>query len=251
MSKYTTEVRFICESMIGLKDSVGYNDTERVIAEAAPKIFNFPFPIYDEAYKPVLEAKILRHYYTREIAFETVGLWQLKLATKLNEIMPYYNKLYASELYTFNPLYDVDITKDHTGEKETNSSGSSTGHAEYSDTATTDRTTTDDGETWNYFQDTPQGGLTGIENLSYLTNATKNTGENTNTVDDTTSKEGENDSTTTTQENITDADSYIEHIVGSNGGQSYSAKILEFRKTLLNIDMMIIEDLKDLFFLLW
>lgn len=239
MSKYTTEVRFICETYAGLTDSVGFNDIETVIAKALPKIFNFNFPIYDESYRTVLETKIIRHYYTREIAFETAGLWQLKLSTKLNEIMPYYNKLYNSELYNFNPLYDVDLTKDRTGNRETNSTGSSTGHADFSDSATVT------GENWQYFQDTPQGGLTGVNNLNYLTNATKNTDSNSN------SREGENDSRTTTTEKVTDEDSYIEHIIGSNGGQSFSAKIIEFRKSLLNIDLMIIDELKDLFFLLW
>ena len=239
MSKYTTEVRFICETFAGLSDSVGYNDVETVISKAIPKVFNFDFPIYDENYRVILETKILRHYYTREIAFETTGLWQLKLATKLNEIMPYYNKLYNSELYSFNPLYDVDLTKDRTGSRETNSSGSSTGHADFSDTTTVDN------ENWQYYQDTPQGGLTNVNNLSYLTNATKNTDDNT------TEREGENDSRTTTTEKVTDEDSYIEHVVGSNGGASYSAKIMEFRQTLLNIDLMIINELQDLFFLLW
>ena len=57
------------------------------------------------------------HYYTREIGFETVGLWKLKLQTKLNEIMPYYNKLYETELLKYNPLYDVDMTTTNVGQK--------------------------------------------------------------------------------------------------------------------------------------
>lgn len=75
-------------------------------------MFDFQFPIFDESYRSVIETKILRHYYTREIGLETVGLWKLKLNTKLNEIMPYYNKLYKSELIEFNPLYDVELTRE-------------------------------------------------------------------------------------------------------------------------------------------
>ena len=110
MSKYTTEVRFICESITGHEDSVGFDDVDSVISDALPLIFDFEFPIFDEAYRSVLETKILRHYYTREIGLETYGLWKLKLQTKLNEIMPYYNKLYETELFKYNPLYDVPIT---------------------------------------------------------------------------------------------------------------------------------------------
>jgi len=112
MSKYTTEVRYICEHFSGLSESVGYNDVEQVIKNCLTKVFDFNFPIFDESYRTVLETKILRHYYTREIGLETVGLWKLKLNTKLNEIMPFYNQLYKSELIDFNPLYDVELTRE-------------------------------------------------------------------------------------------------------------------------------------------
>ena len=117
MSKYTTELRFICETEAGETESVGYSDVDDVIAAALPHIFDFDFPIFDENYRTTLETKIIRHYYTREIGLETYGLWKLKLQTKLNEIMPYYNKLYESELFTYNPLYDVDMTTTHIGRK--------------------------------------------------------------------------------------------------------------------------------------
>ena len=128
MSKYTTELRFICETLTGLKESVGYADTAHVIEQSAPLIFSFPFPVDDEAYRPILERKIIRHYYTREISEETYGLWKLRLETKMNEIMPYYNKLYASERLEFNPLYDVDMTTTREGEN-------------HSDTTTTENST--------------------------------------------------------------------------------------------------------------
>jgi hypothetical protein len=111
MSKYTTEVRFICETASGLGESKGYTDVDTIITNAIPKIFTFTFPIFDENYRTVLEKKILKHFYTREIGEETVGLWKLRLDTRLNEIMPYYNKLYKSELLEFNPLYTVDLTR--------------------------------------------------------------------------------------------------------------------------------------------
>lgn len=112
MSKYTTEVRFICEEQSGLMKSVGYADVGEVIEKARPRIFDFPYPIFDQNYKPVLETKILMHYYTREISEETYGLWKLRLRSKLNEIMPYYNQLYSSELIKFNPLWDTDLLTD-------------------------------------------------------------------------------------------------------------------------------------------
>ncbi|MBO7695347.1 MAG: hypothetical protein J6T10_22210 [Methanobrevibacter sp.] len=111
MSKYTTEIRFICENANDLDVSKGYKSINEIITGAIPKVFDFDFPIFDESYREVLERKILKHFYTREICEETVGLWKLRLDTKLNEIMPYYNKLYESELLEFNPLYTANLTR--------------------------------------------------------------------------------------------------------------------------------------------
>ena len=47
MSKYTTELRFICETYAGLDESVGGDSVENVITNALPKLFNFSFPIFD------------------------------------------------------------------------------------------------------------------------------------------------------------------------------------------------------------
>lgn len=93
----------------GCTESQGYDEVENIVTLAAPKIFN-NFPIFDENYRLALEKKILMHYYTREICEETVGLWKLRLATRMNEIMPYFNKLYDSELLKYEPFYDVDLT---------------------------------------------------------------------------------------------------------------------------------------------
>ena len=115
MSKYTTEVRFICEEAAGLKDSVGYNDVNEVVEKAYPKIFDSSLVFYDEETKTRLLPKILIHYYQREIGFETVGLWKLKLNQKMREILPYYNQLYASEALEYDPLKNVDNYHTHEG----------------------------------------------------------------------------------------------------------------------------------------
>lgn len=113
MSNYTTQIRFICESKSGFSESVGFSGIMETIENSVDDIFNFEWPIFDEAYRVPLEIKILRHFYTREICEETFGLWQLRLCDRLNVIMPYYNQLYKSELIKFNPMYDVDLTTEH------------------------------------------------------------------------------------------------------------------------------------------
>lgn len=198
MSKYTTEVRFICENEAGLTESKGFNDVNSIITSAAPDVFNFDFPIFDEAYRIPLEIKILRHYYTREICEETVGLWKLRLQDRLNIIMPYYNQLYRSELLEFNPFYDVNLTREHTRENEGNETRTNTESKDRTEVINTDTTSTntnvgkatgatttmENGTTheedarWDLYSDTPQGGIDVITNdgdgvigNTYLTNA--------------------------------------------------------------------------------
>ena len=119
MSKYTTEVRYICEQKSGLEESVGFASVDNVLNNAWDKIFTTRCTFFDESYRPILCKKILKHYYMREIGAETVGLWLLWLNTKLEEIMPYYNQLYRSELLQFDPFNNVDLTrtKEKTGEE--------------------------------------------------------------------------------------------------------------------------------------
>ena len=226
MSKFTTEVRYICETYAGLEKSAGFNDVETVINNSYEKVFNFDFPIFDEAYRPILEKKILRHYYTREIGDETVGLWKLRLCNKLNEIMPYYNQLYKSQLIEFNPLYDVDLTRDYLRKNDNENSGERSGSASGSDT------------NWNLFNDTPQGGLTDIEDMKYLTTATKDYGNSSNSSSNEYSGE------------LHGIEDYLEHVKGINGG-NLSKKLMDYRKSFLNIDRDILNDLKGLFFYLW
>lgn len=219
MSNYTTQVRFICETYANLNESSNSGDVDSVIELSMDKVFDFEYPIFDESYRRVLQKKILKHYYTREICAETVGLWKLWLNTRLNEIMPYYNKLYETEQLKFNPLHDVDITRTHSG------TGSNTGNSK----------SISDGTTWDKFSATPQGDVVGLENDEYLTSATKNT--NNNKIESNT--------------RIHTTDEYVERVTGKQGGISYTSMIKGYRDILINIDTKIIGELSDLFMQIW
>lgn len=291
MSKYTTEIRFIVETKAGLKESVGASKINEILEKAIPEIFNFDFPIFDETYRTLLEKKILRHFYTREIGFETFGLWQINLETKLNEIMPLYNQYYKSTLLEFNPLMDIDLyTKADTkfdstsiGDSKSDSTSKSSGT---DDSNTINNTTIDgtgkttstntsknDGSSTDYdkYSDTPQGSLTNVQNDKYLTNARmkNNSHEDTttengtvNTTDKTTNKttgevHGKNTSSgnintnVTTNNKINNINDYLQHVSGKTSTRSYPQMIKEYRDIFLNIDMMILNDLEELFFQLW
>ena len=141
MSKYTTEVRFICESKSGLENSSGAYNVDEVIAGAWNKIFTSKAPFFDESYRSVLCQKILKHYYLREICCETVGIWKLWMNERLETIMPYYNQLYESELIKFEPLNDVNLTRKHDRTVE----GTEERNGETSDTANGTREITNNG----------------------------------------------------------------------------------------------------------
>lgn len=235
MSKYTTQVRFICESKSGLEVSGGSGDVDNIIAGSWNKIFTSKAPFFDEAYRSVLCSKILKHYYMREICCETVGIWTLWMNTRLEEIMPYYNQLYESAKIEFNPMHDVDLTREHkrTENEEANSNR----------TSKSDGNSTSTNNSKELYSDTPQGSITNLENNSYLTNATitENTGENTTTLNNT-------DEATN---NVNTTEDYIETITGKQSTESFSNLLNKFRETFLNIDMMVIEEFSDLFFGLW
>ena len=50
--------------------------------------------------REVLNEKLLNHYKYREIGFESIERFLDELEIAMNEIMPYYNQLYKSQLFT-------------------------------------------------------------------------------------------------------------------------------------------------------
>ena len=265
MSKYTTELRYICEHEAGLTESVGYNDIDRVLALSVGKIFDFDYPIFDEAYRNVLNLKILRHFYTREIGFETVGLWKHYLRTKMTEIMPYYNHLYQAqlELAELNPFRDVDLYREHnlsgtntnTGDITDNGSADSTTRNE--NDRITDTTTERDYDRWDKYSDTPQGGLNGVANDNYLTNVTRLVDNDDTHVDGhiqdngTQRYEGSNYNKKTLNTNLDTSEQYFEHLYGKTAGFTYAKMYEDWKKAFINIDVLIINELNDLFMGLW
>ena len=213
MARFTTELRSILESGfdLNLRD----------------------YPIFDENYREKLNTKIIEHYYFREIGFEVAELFSRMLNRRMNEIMPLYNQMYESELLKFDPLVTNDMKTISTTQGESNAK---------TDT-TSDRVSSQDTKS-NLTQahhDTPMGILTNPLDGKYATNmdaserledvsATNNDVGSTNT-----------DSTATTNEET--------HVKGYTG--SPSALINEFRSSFLNIDMLVIDSLSDLFMSLW
>ena len=251
MAKYTVELREICESYVSPRTL----DVEKIVDVARSKIFSFDYPIFDESYKPILEKKILLHNYTREISHETYGLWKLKLNTKLNEIMPFYNQLYESELLEFNPFYDTELnrTYDRKNEESGTTSANTKGSSKSVNIGSNNSIQDDFDNSLDVYSDTPQGSVANLESGTYLSNARKLKNDGGSTIENTSNET--NDSSSDVENlgsrDITNLEEFLESVKGKQGGKSYSELLKEFRKTFINIDLMIIEELGEMFFTLW
>ena len=108
------------------------------------------------------------------------------------------------------------------------------------------------------YADTPQGALTDLEDDKYLTNARKitedNANENNSLANGTIVADNTNATSTSgksTNNNLyANTEDYLESVQGRRGKDA-SELLMKYRKTFLNIDMQIIDELEDLFMHLW
>ena len=224
--------------------------------------FEYPVPAKTVTYngktgtvpfnKEAFQQKILDHYRFRQIGQETVGRWLHYFRTRIREIMPYYVQLYEFEAKWFNiedPLESYNLTE--TFEENTqgtgtqSSSGSSENTSESSGTNTASKSGTVEHE--RRFSDTPQGSITNID--MYMSEATRentdtsetgtDTSTGTATVTGSDSSESSTSNTGTTSHTLTRR--------GNIGVQPLGSEVTNIRDAFINIDIMVINELKDLF----
>ena len=187
------------------------------------------YPIFDENYRNVLNQKILYHYYENEIGFETAPLFRFYLKNKLNEIMPYYNELYKAQKQIIDNnllLNNTNLTESLTGQNSTTTS------------STSQSTNAGTSNNKNLFQDTPQGNISNQDiddDNVYATNITLDRNTTNNTINDSSSANGSG------------TNSYIKTIIGNNGAKFNIDILNDIQNKLMNIDLLIINDLNELF----
>lgn len=273
-ARYTTLLRDICEFYAN-ENTNGLSNINDVLDKSWNIIFTNNWEIFDESYRKILCEKILRKYFTREICAETVELWKLWLDATMCEIMPTYNQLYESTLIKYDIFNNVDVTEtfEKSGKEDSKNIGNinttdsgtqtNTGKSTGNIKGTTKSDNKNNSTEWDLHSDTPQGGIDGVENEQYLSDATKRTN---NSNADSTVTNSENNSTeinntlktlnTQTNSNTNkgtkeSSEEWTQRIFGKNNGQSNASLLKEFRENILNIDQMIIKDLETLFFQLW
>lgn len=275
MAVYTTQVRTIVESYTEQK-RMGASAIDQMVAEAVPFIFSDTWSTYNAEHKTELCSKILEHFYFREIGYETVGLWKFALNRKLNEIMPKYNKMYEIvEKAYINPLNAYDMTEEENANQNENATTDAQGNSKNTTSMKGGSTSTSEGnskadstssstaEAWQKYNDTPQGGLQGLDTDAYLTNATKNVsdtdGTTSNTSTSSTSAESDSHSNSETETSSNQSSKGVierlmdrtRHTHGINGSKSYAELAKQAMQMYINVDMEIIKELEPLFIQLW
>ena len=101
MPNFTVELRSLVED----GEDIGLND----------------YPIFKSEYRDILNKKITDHYWFYEIGHETHFMFARQMRTKMNEIMPYYNQLYETELIKFDPFMTMQVTTENSSENKMDS----------------------------------------------------------------------------------------------------------------------------------
>lgn len=195
-------------------------DEDVIIQNALPKIFDFDLALYDKKHLPELETKIIKHYYMQEIGFETYGRWKFALEERLNLILPFYNEIYKTiEMQGDNPLVNNDIFET----RNTTGSGSNT----------SENKTVDNGNNRQVVQNTP---TSQIGNTDYASNIVDNIMDNTTTNNGS----GSNQTKEDMERHLTGLSNY-----------SKQDMIARYRENIVNVDEAIVNELFDLFMLIY
>lgn len=177
-----------------------------------------------------LARKIIDHYYMDEIGSETVALFKHRVKVAMQEIMEEKLPLIYSASLQYNPLTNVNYTETYTGENTS------------ANTTSSNSTATSDSSGLTVNSDTPQGQI----NKQSILNGTYASSTSANEIEDsahTTSSGSSNGSGTQI---------YTKHFEGNQGiSATYQKMIEQYRDNIRMIDREIIEDLRDLFMVIY
>ena len=217
-------------------------------------MFDFDYPLSNKITKEDFECQIINHFFMRRIGQQTFLAFKMRLENKLNEIMPYYNKIFDSytdwdifangeteietiaDSKTYNEngtnatTTDKDVTNTNTTQTSTNSSTSTTSDRRYSKT--------------------PQNELSNIRDGKYVTdyNYDQNAGIDSATSNGTSSNTTQDDTTINGSHSKTGNES-LSHTrnnqrINNNKMDLYKQFIEETRKIM----SLIYNDLECLFY---
>lgn len=208
-------------------------------------IWDFDYPsYYKDEEKTAFEQKVIDHYRFRQIGQETPARWLHYFRSRIREIMPYYLQLYKSvEIMDAikDPFGNIDVTETFKETRSGSSSGSVIDESSGTNKNTVNNTDTENSQ--HIHSDTPQGSISNLEN--YMSEADKD--NKTVTTNGSTNQENSSSSNQVTSSTDSGTVEHTFHKQGNQGVNTYAHDMIEFRQTFINVDMMIIDELKDLF----
>jgi hypothetical protein len=226
------------------------------------------YPIFDEAYRPILNKAILDTYIFHEIGWNNPNVFKHYLQNRMSIIMRNkYNELYRQKAKDFNPLYTLDVYDEysHTIENTTNGEINATTNTT-NNTSMTNNATTNNGTTTESTNDAlalassyPSEDMINNdwENNVYVNNGQKNTTttNSTDTTEETVTSNGNTNTSLTGTDTTTNSgthnttETYSKHSYGSASDLSFSHAMLQFKDYCdkFNLDQQVIDELKDLF----
>lgn len=229
MSSYTIRLKNLLDSGFQIWD------TER------------PFPLFSESHRAELQKMIEDHYYMQEIGFETPQTFKHYLNTRMREIMPKYNAMFET-VTAYNPdmfeKWAQDEYYGHNGHQGSKGHQGSFTAGAHKDTHTINK---DKATDISYQFETPMN-MTSITNPSpdHMSGATRNDIDERVNEDDIKERKD--------YDSYQDTDSYIDddnHMNTHTEKRNYMENIEQYRAQIHDIDRLIIEELGDLFMMIF
>ena len=215
------------------------------------EIFDFDYPFYcsDIQTKKEFEELFINRFYFHEIGAETVDRWKHMLKTRLYLKMPYYSQLYLTEWERTGKdmMQSKDLTETTihtlTSNDKTNGTMNSTTNATATDTSSGSATGNNSSDE-SYIAD----GV-GIVNLD-TENKTGTTSSNSSSTSSSTGESESNATSQSTNSNTNELKLEEKTTFSSSGDigiQTPAYAITEWRKVIINLNEMLLNEFEDLF----
>ena len=194
------------------------------------KIFNFYYPLSSKVNKEQFEINILNHFLMRRIGYQTFTSWQIALNSKLNEIMPMYNKILDSfdDWNLFNSGEEISRTTNIINSDTTTGTNSVETESGTESTNTSDRR----------YSNVPENQIQDVQDGEYVTEYNYDT--DTNNSSTSTTSNGENETVSNGTQNT------VETILRSPIDKINIYK--QYIENLQSVYTMIYKDLDSLFY---
>ena len=234
MANYTMEIRqMVNEPLIGL--------------------FTFDYDFYSDNIKDKeqFEKLFVEYFYFREIGFETPERFKVKLKAKLDLIMPYYRQLALTawnKVRTVEQMMTSKNLKETTTHEQTINGDNESSQNSLSNVSQNSEVSNSSTSSGNTSSSNLSDGVSSVSlNDGYLTSKTSELQNIEQSSTQTGSQNTTNSDTLKSKSNQILSESTTFHSTGDIGIQTPSYAITEWRKVIINLNQMILNECEELF----